>query len=206
MIAKPHTRMPSKLVKAKCSQHIPFDWVWRLTFRSSTMRFWTHLTKLVNWRSRYRFSKKKKHGWRKFHKLNVSIRLLLNVKKDFVVQNLIQFLTFCLFNFWVNFLSFYWVISSLSLLAVVDDSQKSYQEAFDIAKTKMQPTHPIRLGLALNFSVFYYEIINSPARACHLAKQVGAHIFLNFLCFNTLNFVFVGCAKNMHFLKERKQD
>ncbi|KAG8267300.1 hypothetical protein J6590_054696 [Homalodisca vitripennis] len=57
--------------------------------------------------------------------------------------------------------------------AVVEDSQKAYQEAFDIAKSKMQPTHPIRLGLALNFSVFYYEIINSPARACHLAKQLG---------------------------------
>lgn len=55
---------------------------------------------------------------------------------------------------------------------MVDDSQKAYQEAFDISKSKMQPTHPIRLGLALNFSVFYYEIINSPARACHLAKQV----------------------------------
>merc|ERR1712037_154345 len=41
----------------------------------------------------------------------------------------------------------------------------------DIAKAKMQPTHPIRLGLALNFSVFYYEILNSPDRACHLAKQ-----------------------------------
>nr|CAI5825427.1 unnamed protein product [Callosobruchus analis] len=54
---------------------------------------------------------------------------------------------------------------------VVEDSQKAYQEAFDIAKSKMQSTHPIRLGLALNFSVFYYEIINSPARACHLAKQ-----------------------------------
>merc|ERR1712116_94694 len=54
---------------------------------------------------------------------------------------------------------------------VVDDSQRSYQEAFEVARTKMQPTHPIRLGLALNFSVFYYEILNSPDRACHLAKQ-----------------------------------
>ena len=56
----------------------------------------------------------------------------------------------------------------------MSDSQKAYQDAFDIAKAKMPSTHPIRLGLALNFSVFYYEIINSPDRACHLAKQVWA--------------------------------
>jgi len=55
--------------------------------------------------------------------------------------------------------------------SVVDESQKAYQEAFDVSKGKMQPTHPIRLGLALNFSVFYYEILNAPDRACHLAKQ-----------------------------------
>ena len=60
--------------------------------------------------------------------------------------------------------------------AVVDDSQKAYQDAFEISKSKMQPTHPIRLGLALNFSVFYYEILNSPDKACQLAKQVCSSI------------------------------
>lgn len=62
--------------------------------------------------------------------------------------------------------------------AVVDDSQTAYQDAFDISKGKMQPTHPIRLGLALNFSVFYYEILNSPDKACQLAKQVNKKINL----------------------------
>ena len=44
----------------------------------------------------------------------------------------------------------------------------------DIATTELPPTHPIRLGLALNFSVFYYEIMNAPDRACQLAKNVCA--------------------------------
>jgi len=47
----------------------------------------------------------------------------------------------------------------------------AYKAAQDIAMNDLAPTHPIRLGLALNFSVFYYEILNSPERACHLAKQ-----------------------------------
>jgi len=46
----------------------------------------------------------------------------------------------------------------------------AYQESTDIAQTNLSPTHPIRLGLALNFSVFYYEVLNSPERACKLAK------------------------------------
>ena len=45
------------------------------------------------------------------------------------------------------------------------------QSATDVAQTELTPTHPIRLGLALNFSVFYYEILNAPDQACHLAKQ-----------------------------------
>lgn len=55
--------------------------------------------------------------------------------------------------------------------SVVKGSEEAYNQAFEKSKTEMQPTHPIRLGLALNFSVFYYEIINSPDKACQLAKQ-----------------------------------
>ncbi|KAK9465183.1 14-3-3 domain-containing protein [Lipomyces arxii] len=52
-----------------------------------------------------------------------------------------------------------------------DASLEAYKAASDVAVTGLPSTHPIRLGLALNFSVFYYEILNSPDRACHLAKQ-----------------------------------
>jgi len=61
-------------------------------------------------------------------------------------------------------------VASTTKAEVVDNSEKAYQEAFEIAKVQMQPTHPIRLGLALNFSVFFYEIKNAPDRACQLAK------------------------------------
>ncbi|XP_041347392.1 14-3-3 protein epsilon-like [Gigantopelta aegis] len=51
-----------------------------------------------------------------------------------------------------------------------ESSLVAYKAASDIAMQELAPTHPIRLGLALNFSVFYYEILNSPDRACRLAK------------------------------------
>lgn len=54
----------------------------------------------------------------------------------------------------------------------IDKSRQAYQDAFKISKDNMPPTHPIRLGLALNFSVFYYEILNSHEDACKLAKDV----------------------------------
>jgi len=62
------------------------------------------------------------------------------------------------------------VASGADRTTTIENSQEAYQQAFDISKEKMDPTHPIRLGLALNFSVFYYEILNSPEQACKLAK------------------------------------
>ncbi|XP_058052398.1 14-3-3 protein sigma [Ahaetulla prasina] len=53
---------------------------------------------------------------------------------------------------------------------IIDNARKAYQEAMDISKKEMQPTNPIRLGLALNFSVFHYEIANAPEEAIKLAK------------------------------------
>jgi 14-3-3 protein epsilon len=50
-------------------------------------------------------------------------------------------------------------------------AHEAYKSATEVAQVELATTHPIRLGLALNFSVFYYEILNSPDRACHLAKQ-----------------------------------
>jgi len=52
-----------------------------------------------------------------------------------------------------------------------ENSLGAYQQASKIASEALPPTHPIRLGLALNFSVFYYEILNEPDKACELAKK-----------------------------------
>lgn len=54
---------------------------------------------------------------------------------------------------------------------IVKLSEQAYTLANETAKLKMDATHPIRLGLALNFSVFYYEIANQPDKACELAKK-----------------------------------
>jgi len=45
-----------------------------------------------------------------------------------------------------------------------------YSKALVIAQKKLTPTHPIRLGLALNYSVCFYEILKDKPKACDLAK------------------------------------
>lgn len=49
-------------------------------------------------------------------------------------------------------------------------AEDAYKKATTLAEAELTVTHPIRLGLALNFSVFYYEIKNEPEKACSLAK------------------------------------
>lgn len=79
---------------------------------------------------------------------------------------------------------FYWKMAGdyyryLAEFAVGDDrrekaeqAKKKYEEATKVAVAqRLPPTNPIRLGLALNFSVFYYEILNMPQEACTLAKN-----------------------------------
>jgi len=51
------------------------------------------------------------------------------------------------------------------------NAEKFYREAMDVAEANLNETHPTRLGLALNFSVCYYEILKEPEKACDLAKK-----------------------------------
>lgn len=50
-------------------------------------------------------------------------------------------------------------------------AQHAYEEASGLAKTSLSNTHPMKLGLALNHSVFMYEIMQSPEVACRMARQ-----------------------------------
>jgi len=54
--------------------------------------------------------------------------------------------------------------------SIVKLSNDAYKDAYDLAKGSMVSTHPIRLGLALNYSVFHYEIRNDHDQACQMAK------------------------------------
>ena len=53
---------------------------------------------------------------------------------------------------------------------VAQSALEAYNKATETANKDLKTTNPIRLGLALNFSVFYYEIMNEPSKACEMAK------------------------------------
>jgi 14-3-3 protein epsilon len=53
---------------------------------------------------------------------------------------------------------------------VADSALEAYKSATNFSKS-LSPVHPISLGLALNFSVFYYEVMNDHEIACKIAQD-----------------------------------
>ena len=53
---------------------------------------------------------------------------------------------------------------------VSNDALEAYKAATEEAKS-LSSIHPIALGLALNFSVFYYEVMKDHKKACQLADE-----------------------------------
>ncbi|XP_074643842.1 14-3-3 protein epsilon-like isoform X1 [Tubulanus polymorphus] len=53
---------------------------------------------------------------------------------------------------------------------IAKESNNAYEKATALAE-ELASTHPIRLGLALNYSVFFYEILAKPEDACKMAKK-----------------------------------
>eukprot|EP00928_Gymnodinium_smaydae_P005596 TRINITY_DN118_c0_g1_i8.p2 TRINITY_DN118_c0_g1~~TRINITY_DN118_c0_g1_i8.p2 ORF type:complete len:235 (-),score=91.58 TRINITY_DN118_c0_g1_i8:149-802(-) len=51
-----------------------------------------------------------------------------------------------------------------------ENARKAYEEAKNVAEKDLAVTHPIRLGLALNYSVFQYEVLANPDEACKMAR------------------------------------
>merc|ERR1711870_199641 len=51
-----------------------------------------------------------------------------------------------------------------------ENARLAYEEAQKVAEKDLAVTHPIRLGLALNYSVFQYEVLSNPEEACKMAR------------------------------------
>jgi len=52
-----------------------------------------------------------------------------------------------------------------------NSAKDAYKAAQDVAEKDLAVTHPIRLGLALNFSVFQYEVLGETDEACKMARE-----------------------------------
>merc|ERR1712060_280495 len=51
-----------------------------------------------------------------------------------------------------------------------DNANGAYADAKAVAEQDLAVTHPIRLGLALNYSVFMYEVLSQTDEACKMAR------------------------------------
>jgi 14-3-3 protein epsilon len=51
------------------------------------------------------------------------------------------------------------------------EADEAYGDAHSEAEKGLAVTHPIRLGLALNYSVFQYEVLSKHDKACEMARS-----------------------------------
>lgn len=139
----------------------------------------------ASWRVLHSFSKSKEEGFDKQRELVDEYRRKVEGEIDEICEEILSLLKDILLKncpkddeasvFYLKMMGDY-----LRYLAEVTEKEKrkqsadracdAYNEAQQ-ASGSLAPTNPIRLGLALNFSVFYYEIMNLREKACELAKN-----------------------------------
>ena len=51
------------------------------------------------------------------------------------------------------------------------EAKKAYYEVHGLAEKCLKPTHPLRIGIGLNLSVFYFDIMEDVVYACQIAKD-----------------------------------
>jgi len=139
----------------------------------------------ASWRVLHSFSKSKEEGFDKQRELVDEYRRKVEDEIDDICEEILTLLEHTLLKncqedaeatvFYLKMMGDY-----LRYLAEVTEKEKRKQSAdracdaynkAQEASTRLAPTNPIRLGLALNFSVFYYEIMNLREKACELAKN-----------------------------------
>lgn len=53
----------------------------------------------------------------------------------------------------------------------MQSAKNAYEDGTKVAERDLKVTNPLRLGLALNHAVFYYEILRSPTDASRIARK-----------------------------------
>lgn len=82
----------------------------------------------------------------------------------------------------------------------IETARGSYEEADNLARNNLASTNPIRLGLHLNISVFYYEILSKHERAIELANRAFEDAIANIDNVNEENYK--DCTAIMQLLRD----
>lgn len=82
----------------------------------------------------------------------------------------------------------------------LEHALNSYKEADKISKMNLAPTNPIRLGLHLNMSVFFYEIMQKQEEAIRIANTAFEDAIANIDNVNEENYK--DCTLIMQLLRD----